>query len=190
MPGEIIRAFIAVPVPEPVRAELARAAGETMGDLNMVRPMVAGGIHATLKFLGDFDLANLNRTTDLLRLVAKKTAAFRLTVQGVGGFPDLEYPRVIYADLAGETDRIIALAAEVDKVAVALGYKPETRPYSPHLTLARVKAPKQFGLLRKRLRALEGRSYGEMPVEEIVLYRSDLRPEGARYTPLAGARLK
>ena len=186
---EIIRAFIAVPVPEGVRAELARAASEVMGDIPTVRGVLAGSIHATLKFLGDFDLANLGRISELLRLIAQKNQPFRLKVEGVGGFPNLDNPRVIFADLVGETDRIVRLAAEVDKAAAALKYPPEKRPYSPHLTLARVKAPKQLGLLRKRLHTLENRSFGELPVEEIVLYRSDLRPDGARYTPLAGARL-
>jgi RNA 2',3'-cyclic 3'-phosphodiesterase len=184
-----IRTFIAVPVPEAVRAQLASAAADVFGDIPTARPVLGGSIHATLKFLGDISPDLIAKLDQGLKLIAKKHASFRLHVRGVGGFPDMKFPRVVYAAVVGEIERMTKLAADIDALTSSIGIEPEKKPYTPHLTLARIKAQKQMGLLRKKMEVLQDRDFGALPVEEIVLYRSELLPHGARYTPLAGAKL-
>lgn len=188
--GRGVRVFIAVPIPAALRRILAETASAAFGDMPNIRAVPARSMHLTLKFLGDIETEAAHNLGQALSLLARQHQAFSLEAQGVGGFPDLKSPRVLWVGLTGEAQRLIDLARAVDRMVSELGFPEEKRPFTPHLTLARLKSAKQMGLLRKRVDALKDRSFGVMPVEEIVLYRSDLRPEGARYTPLAGARLR
>ncbi len=189
MAESLIRAFVAVPVPEEVRHRLAVVCTETLGDLTHVRPVNARNIHVTLKFLGEIERETLHAVERGLHAVAARHAAFDLRVEGVRTLPPRDDPRVIFADLAGPIDRLGLLARDVEDVAAAAGIAREERPFTAHLTLARVKAPKQLGLLRKRIETVATRTFGELPVREIVLYRSELDPAGARYTAVGGASL-
>jgi len=185
---EKIRTFIAIPLPESLRDELVRTAQDAFGNHLHVRVVPGTNIHATLKFLGEINPENVERIVQGLKEISSRQQAFQMEVVGVGAFPDPRFPRVIFAAMAGDTERIVRLASEVDRMTAKLGAPPESRPYAPHLTIARVRSQKQLGLLRKRLLTLEDKRFGTFPVEEVVLYRSDLSPTGARYTPLAGAR--
>ncbi|MCL4234582.1 MAG: RNA 2',3'-cyclic phosphodiesterase [Deltaproteobacteria bacterium] len=189
-PSERIRAFVAVPVPEDVRRSLGVVCGETLGDLTHLRPVHARNIHVTLKFLGEVDRDTLHTIERALHAVAARHAAFELRVEGVRTLPSRGDPRVVFADLVGPVDRLALLARDVEDVAAGAGIAREDRPFTAHLTLARIKAPKQLGLLRKRIESVATRSFGDLPVREIVLYRSELDPTGARYTAIGGAALR
>ncbi len=189
MAGNTIRSFIAVPIPDDLRRALGAGAEKSFGDINHVRTVRPGGMHITLKFLGDIKKERIESIGRVLSIVAGKNSSFTLKSEGIGGFPNLKNPRVLFAPLIGDAQKLIQMAADLDAALEKLGFEAEKRPFRAHLTLARVKTQKQLGLIRKRAGALEKKIFGEFKVEELILYRSDLRLEGARYTPLAGARL-
>nr|PZN39224.1 MAG: RNA 2',3'-cyclic phosphodiesterase [Bacillota bacterium] len=112
-------------------------------------------------------------------------APFTLAVAGVGAFPRPDAARVIWAGCGDGREALVALAERVERALVAAGFPPEPRPFSPHLTLGRVA---QGGLTRDlaaAVAAARDRAFGTLPVRTVVLYRSDLRPDGPIYTPLA-----
>ncbi|MCC6156647.1 MAG: RNA 2',3'-cyclic phosphodiesterase [Deltaproteobacteria bacterium] len=186
----LIRAFVAVPVPEDIRRKLGVVCTETLGDLTHLRPVNARNIHVTLKFLGEIGRDALHAVERALHAVAGRHTAFDLRVEGVRTLPTRGDPRVVFADLLGPVDRLALLARDIEDVAAQAGIAREDRPFTAHLTLARIKSPKQLGLLRKRIETVATQSFGVLPVREIVLYRSELDPAGARYTAVGGAALR
>ncbi len=144
------------------------------------------GIHLTLKFLGDTDPARIPAISEALARAAARHAPFELNVGGLGMFPNVRRPNVLWVGVHDEAHRLRHLAADVDKAAVKLGWQREKRPFNGHLTLARVK--KQAGNRERRAlgEAVQGlRGYerlGTLPVQAIHIMRSQLRPDGAVYT--------
>ena len=179
-----VRAFIAVSVDEMIVARLAalqadwRIAG---ADIGWVLPE---SLHLTLKFLGEVTDDRLADIGDQLRHLAEASAPFRLTFMGAGGFPNLQRPRVLWVGVSQGAAALQTLAGELDATMAALRFPPETRPYRAHLTLGRVKSPEQFSRLRPLVAARAEELFGTMDVSELRLLRSDLGPQGARYTAL------
>ena len=96
---------------------------------------------------------------------------------------------MIWAGVGRGTDALVLLASRVDEALATLGFEREPRPFSPHVTLGRVRTPRGDLALAEALRAGEGREFGRLVVERVALMRSDLSPRGARYTEVAAARL-
>jgi 2'-5' RNA ligase len=185
---ELLRLFIAVDPDAAVQESLQRAAAE----LHRLSPRAKWadktGFHLTLAFLGDMESALVPAIEAALAKVASATAPFTLRVRGGGFFGAPRKPRVLWVGVEGAVDALSALQGAVEKAMVPLGHQPEARAFSPHLTLARSRDPKgdtAFVECASRL----ARDFGETRVEELVLYRSELSPAGARYTALGRARL-
>lgn len=179
-----IRSFIAVAVDEGIIARLAALQGElrrTDAPVAWVRPE---GMHLTLKFLGNVPEARIPDIGDALREVAVNRKPFRISVEGTGAFPNLRRPRVVWADVREGREALISLAGAVDAALAGLGFPPEDRPFSPHLTLGRVKAPSRLEGLTAQVESHAEDCFGEMTVNELILFQSELSPKGAKYTPL------
>lgn len=184
-----IRTFIAVDIaPEIVTRLLAvqQHLRQAEAAVSWVRPE---GMHLTLKFLGNVDEARMPAIADALAAIARQHRPFSLRVAGTGAFPTLARPRVVWAGVAAGGDELRALAESIETALAALGFPRETRPFRPHLTLGRVKVPPADRRLADGVAAHRDEDFGEMPVTALTLYRSDLSPQGARYTVLCEARL-
>ncbi len=186
-----LRLFVAVDLPRRVREALGRLAEELRGrhlrdlrDLRWVRPE---GIHLTLKFLGDTPAERVPVIEESLAAAVRASAPFRLALGAPGTFGNRRGPRVLWVDVGGEVGRLRELQAAVERQLVEAGFPAEEREFSPHLTLARVRQPPAAGTAERVARALEGVSTpnAEFEVEEVVLMRSTLQPEGAVYGRLA-----
>lgn len=151
------------------------------------------GIHLTLKFLGDTDVARIDEIIDGLMQVGRRHAPFELAVGGLGMFPNANRPSVLWMGVRDEHGRLRRLAEDVDKAMARMGWKRERRPFQGHLTLARVqkratpRERRQLGALIASLRGYE--TLGILPVETFQLMRSQLHPQGAIYTTLHTIRL-
>jgi RNA 2',3'-cyclic 3'-phosphodiesterase len=186
-----LRLFVALEPPAPVRrqlkllaAELRRAAGRAARDVRWVLPEQ---IHLTLQFLGN---APEERLADVQRAVAEAAALARplsLLVRGAGGFPNARRPRVLWAGVEGEVEALGGLARDLGARLARLGFPPEERPFSPHLTLGRARdgAPGLAGALA----SLQDRELGSWRAGEVTLFRSHLSTAGARHEPLLRAPL-
>ena len=192
---EKIRTFIAIELDESVKDGLTklqeRLKGEApQGSVRWGRPE---GIHLTLKFLGDVPADQIEEIARALQKSCQGFAPFSLSCAGLGCFPNLKRPRVVWVGIQEETGTLAQLQKAIEENVAPLGYPTEKRKFSPHLTLGRVQKRASSGDLR-RLGELVGASeigiLGQMEVRSVNLIRSDLRPSGAVYTRLAEVELK
>jgi RNA 2',3'-cyclic 3'-phosphodiesterase len=188
MPG-MLRAFVAVESPTPLREALRAVQSELVGLGVRVRWTAPERIHLTLKFLGEVPVGHVASLAQALTAAARGHAPFALDAAGLGVFPGLRRPRVIWVGLADRGGLLARLQADVEKRLAALGFPAETQRFRGHLTVGRFREGSPPGPLAEALARWAGRAVGCLEVREIVLFQSLLRPEGPEYTPLARAPL-
>ena len=175
-----MRLFVAVDVPQEIRDAVEKDV------VDVLRPAVQGarwtrpeGRHLTLEFLGETPDDRVPDITRALRKAAKKSRPFETLFTEIGGFPTLRRPRVIWLGLGGGADEMRSLAANVNRELEPLGFDPESRPFTPHYTLARFARPRVIVEMPEVVVPMT-----KFGVSEVVLFRSQLHPKGARYTAL------
>jgi len=151
---------------------------------------VVGNLHLTLKFLGSVPEANIEPVAGALREASVGMSPFEARIRGLGAFPSAGRPRVLWAGVADGAAQMTELARRVDTALVALGFAREERPFSPHITLGRVRRPARDPALTDALGRGATRELGRMPVPSVSLMRSELNPQGARYTELASVMFR
>jgi len=187
-PGQI-RSFVAIELPEEAKKGLARLRKELERDEHrFVKWVDPGGIHLTLRFLGNIPSKRVTEITEAMRKAAQGISPFLLEISGLGAFPNLKQARVLWVGVGGELDKLSTLQQNIDSALAALGFAREERPFVPHLTLARI---------REGASAPERKGFGELvgsatfedkypvEVEAIKLMRSQLTPAGAVYDCLS-----
>lgn len=182
---ERVRLFVALALPSPVRAELAAWAGGLLRDDEALRPVPAEALHVTLAFLGSRDASDIEAIAAATATAVAGLAAPLLEPGELAALPRRR-PRVLALDLADRDGRTAAVQGAVGAaLADAAGYEPESRRFRPHVTVARVRKGAQ-PVARAPVRA----PLRPFTAAEVVLYRSELRPGGARYTPLSATALR
>ncbi|MBW2732400.1 MAG: RNA 2',3'-cyclic phosphodiesterase [Deltaproteobacteria bacterium] len=181
----MIRAFVALNLPVATLNRLAEAQKVLRRAAKQANVRVgwvpAANMHITLKFLGEIDAENIYAIRHRLgdRLIA--WPAIDLRVEGLGVFPDVQRPRVLWAGLAAKgAQGVCELAEAVEEVLDELGFAREARPFHPHLTLGRIKEGDHPFWTDKRIT-----DAGDGQGGEVVLYRSVLSGQGAEYKALA-----
>jgi len=189
---EKIRAFIAIELPDAVSDALSLVQGRLRVERHpYVKWVDPGAIHLTLKFLGNIDVEKVSPITEAIARAAQGVSPFHLELGGLGAFPNLRRPNVIWVAVKGDVERLASLQREIDHFLVPFGFSPESRPFTAHLTLGR---------LRERASAAERQRIGEslitakpeevpFQVGEISLMRSTLTPSGAIYSRLSSVPL-
>ena len=187
-----MRCFIAIDLSAGVRDALARllASLRDAAPRADVRWVDAAQLHLTLKFLGGVPDDRVPAISRALAEAVAGVGAVALSAGGVGAFPSLRRPRVLWAGTTGGAAELAALAATVDRVAVAHGFPPEARPFRGHLTLGRVRSDRGGAALAKALAAAGAPDLGAWTASEVVLYESRLRPTGALYVPISRHALR
>jgi len=194
MPAKPLRLFIAVELDPELRRALGQAQAEVQAALppRAVRWTRPDGIHLTLKFLGDTPEEQTPAIVAGMQMAAAGFDPCELRVAGFGVFPNPRQPRVLWVGMPDLPRALLGVQRALDLHMSRLGYARETRPFSPHLTLGRVN-DRGSAAERQALSAALGRvqvgELGRVAVGEIVLFQSDLRPDGAVYTALARAPL-
>jgi 2'-5' RNA ligase len=195
-----MRCFIAVDLPagvcaaiESVITDLSTGEGDGRregrgADRGDVRWVVARNLHVTLKFLGSIPQSEATSVGTALRCLAAGIAPFTVRVTGLGMFPGARRARVIWVGLDGPP--LEALAVNIDAALGTLGFARESRPFTPHITIGRVRSLRGWDQQLARVQVHASAEFGVSRVEEIVLYRSDLSPHGARYTAIDRLRLE
>jgi RNA 2',3'-cyclic 3'-phosphodiesterase len=183
----MIRAFIAVELPEIFQQKLAR----TIEDLKIrkavpIRWVKSNNIHLTIKFLGDSTPDQIQKVESLLQKIGQQYEPFFLEIAGLGAFPNFHRARVVWVGIKARPN-LANMAKEIDQAASQFGFPLENRPFSPHLTLGRVAeycTPDQSRKLGEILASFHPVEFGETQAESLTLFKSELQPGGSVYTPL------
>lgn len=179
-----MRLFVALELPPQVRAALGEIG-------NRLRPAAApgvrwtnpGGIHLTLKFIGEVPADKMDRIRAALAAVHAPRAVSAV-FRGLGWFPQARHPRVLWAGVEAGGE-LAELAASIERALEPLGVARESREFRPHLTLARIKEEGGLDGLRQEVERLGTPELGNACYREFDLMESTLRPQGAVYTQLA-----
>ncbi len=184
-----IRSFIAIDLSDAARRQIEESdagAEEERCPGWMVR---IEGIHLTLKFLGNVVPELIEEIKPVIARLASQTGPIHIEPAGCGAFPTIKAPRVIWVGLRGRIGPLAELAQRVEAEMASFGFEPEDRPFKPHLTLGRVRGRARLQPLQQILLAHQDFTAQPFDAVEVVLYKSELRPDGARYTPLFKAPL-
>lgn len=185
---------MAIELPDDLKKEL-RQVQRTLSDggiEDLVRWVKPEGMHLTLKFLGNVPADKIKAVEKAIAQASQGARSFKIALRGLGCFPAPSRPNVIWVGVEGDLGPLAALQRGIEDNLAALGYAPEKRDYTPHLTLGRVakqvdsRQRRRIGELMETIRV---DSLGEMQAREVSLIRSDLSPAGARYTLLAAIPL-
>ncbi|MBM3323480.1 RNA 2',3'-cyclic phosphodiesterase [candidate division WOR-3 bacterium] len=174
----LIRSFVAIEVPEPVRAEVSSLVRGLSGSpgVRWVRP---DAMHLTLAFLGEREPGFVEAVKQALAAVGPKLDRFQARLAGLGAFPTPKRARVVWVGMEAGREECCRVQQATVAALASVGFVPESRKFSPHLTLGRLKVPADVSTLV----GVAFRS-GAFLVDRVVLFQSELRPEGPRYTRL------
>ncbi len=190
---EQIRAFIAIELSEELKASLARLQDLIkLGSESYVKWVDPQGMHLTLKFLGNISVDKVSAISEAIAEVARSVAPFRLELTEFGAFPNTKAPRVAWVGLGGDLESLLRLQRGIDQALIPLGFPPEAREFSPHLTLGRVRdqaTPQERRKLGERVASLEVQGQPSLYVDRVSLMRSQLTSKGAIYSRLSAAEL-
>jgi 2'-5' RNA ligase len=180
----MIRSFIAIDLPQKTRENLAAIQDQLRQSQAGVRWVKPGSIHLTLKFLGNILPEQVDAIAAAVAQLVRDEPPITLCAAGLGAFPSPRKPRVIWVGLGGEVDRLANIQAGLEKALEPLGFAREDRGFRPHLTIGRVKDRRRLQSLIEAMSTLELPEFNSFDGNEIILYKSDLRPTGAIYTKL------
>ena len=191
---EQVRSFIAIELPDELKLGLAQLEAQLkMSKQPWVKWVDPYSIHLTLKFLGSTAIDRISEITRAMEGAIQGISPFYLEVKDLGVFPNLRRVQVAWVGISGEVDKLSRLQQHLESNLARLGFAPETRPFTPHLTLAR---------LRNRASLDERQSFGQLiattkfkatytiKVDAISLIRSQLTREGAIYSRISSVKLK
>lgn len=185
----MIRSFLAIELPNPILKKIEEVQGDlrsTRADVRWVNPEK---IHLTLKFFGNIEESRIDLILKSIEEPVRNTLPFSLRVLGVGAFPNLKNPRVVWMGLVDGKDVLTSFQKQIENQLGKIGFQSEDRPFHPHLTLGRMKSSRGKEDLVGRMEKHKEEEFGDLPVERVVLFKSDLRPTGPIYTPLRELRL-
>jgi 2'-5' RNA ligase len=185
----LLRSFLAIELPEAILkriGEVQRVLKSSRADVRWVSPQ---NIHLTLKFFGSVEESKINSIAQSIEEPTRTTSPLWVTVRGIGAFPGLKSPRVIWVGLHDEKKILISFQSQLDGELQKIGFQSENRPFHPHLTLGRMRSNRGRDELVKEMEKYREEEFGSFQAERVVLFKSDLRPEGAIYTRLKETRL-
>jgi 2'-5' RNA ligase len=183
-----MRSFIAIEVPDEVKTAVAALQDELKLAAADVAWINTENIHLTLKFLGEIEKKIADEIGNICAQIVGEFQPFSLGIKGTGVFPNARHPRVLWIGLDGEVETLERLQERLDERLTSIGFDPEEKDFSPHLTVGRVRSGKNARELLAK-----ANDYPLPPmsfvVEEILLMKSDLHPAGAQYSELARAKM-
>ena len=191
---EQVRCFIAIGLPDEVKAGLEHLLAQLKsGRQTSIKWVDPYSIHLTLKFLGGVDVDRIAPITAAIEEATQGIAPFSLKVEGLGAFPNLRRVQVVWVGVSGEVDKLVHLQQRLESNLAGLGFAPEKRRFSPHLTLARVRdrvALDEREGLGELIAGTKFKPVHSFPVAAVSLMKSQLTSEGAIYSRISAAELK
>jgi len=178
------RTFIAVEAVDEVYSRAQDAIDELRAVASHVKWVAADNLHWTLQFLGDLNDEEIAEVCLRVSRICAEVEPFTVEALGVGAFPSIERPRVLWIGARDGNDAFRQLQSAIDDSLAKLGFRSEQRQFVPHLTLGRV-CPGNNAALTQKLAELTEFSAGWMSVDEVIVFASELNRQGPKYMPLA-----
>lgn len=181
-----LRTFLAIDLPSSLHSAIGQKEENLKRVLTGINWVKSGNLHITLKFFGDTPESKINEIQQVVEQAVNGISPFEITLRGFGVFPDKRVPRTVWTGIEGEIQVLEDLAAQIELAVVPLGFPQEGRPFRPHLTLARIKKDHHaVGLaIEKTGMLFDPFIFGRLLVEQVTLFKSELRPTGSVYTKL------
>ena len=190
---EDIRAFLAIEVSDDVKSALTELTNHLdRARIDGLKPVRPENMHLTLKFFGDVSSTRVDSIVGTITRAAKAMHPFTLRLGNVGAYPNSRNPRVLWVGLDGDVVSLQEAHSRIENALVGINIKPDSRKFSPHLTVARLRnrsSPSERRRAAEVLLTAEYQTRHPIPVERFSLIRSILRPEGPQYTTLADITL-
>jgi 2'-5' RNA ligase len=184
-----IRTFIAFELPPAVISLLQEVQQELKRLKLRARWVRPENIHLTIKFLGDISPGDIDKIGAAMADAVVEFAPLSLAVKGIGVFPGIRRPRVIWVGLGGDIHSLLAIQSRLEEKLTAVGFPREKRSFKAHLTLGRIKQAANPAIIRQVINEYANLSSDDLIFKQIILYKSDLKPSGAVYSQLKQARL-
>jgi 2'-5' RNA ligase len=198
----VMRTFIAIELPVEVQGQIRLVQEQLQAHLRRLQIAdcftwtLPEKTHITLRFLGETDARQSASLAQGLAEIVYTHDSFTLCLSSVGCFPNYRAPNIIWLGIQGELDQLAKVQAPIEQLARQTGFAPETRPFSPHLTIARARRNADRSQLAQAGRDLKLLSQGDLTelspfaVNQLVHMQSELLPGGARYTPIESFTLR
>ncbi len=179
-----MRCFIAIELPEAVKSTLSGIEEDLKKSKADVRWVKPDNIHLTLKFFGNIEEKKTEKIIEIMENICNQYAPFTIEIKGMGTFPNIKSPRVLWVGIEGN-DTLKTLQEEIENKMESIGFEREDRAFTAHLTLGRFRTSIEKEGLLKAVKLHEKDTFvGSINVQSLSLIRSDLHPEGARYTKI------
>ena len=179
-----IRTFIALELPQELKKALADLQAELRSRTDCVRWVKPEQIHLTLKFLGPTEEGLVEPVARILSNLAQGVTPFRTQIAGLGAFPNSRNPKIIWVGMPGDQGNLLQFQEQLEDALAHVGFAKEKRPFSPHLTLGRVKEGKGKRELEQLIETYQSKDLGSFAADTIVFFRSDLHPTGPVHSVL------
>jgi 2'-5' RNA ligase len=179
-----IRTFIALELPPTVLSLLCTVQQELEQLKIRARWVRPENIHLTLKFIGDIEPGDVDAICAAMTAAANEFSPITLTVRGIGVFPTIKRPRVIWVGLDGDIRSLLALQSRLEDKLAEAGVAKDKRSFKAHLTLGRIKQPPGPAVIRQMMTEYATLSSDEFTCDQVILFKSDLKPSGAVYSQL------
>jgi len=187
-----MRAFIAIELPEKIKNSLAVLQEKLKSSQADVKWVEKNNIHLTLKFLGEVDENKISEVTTSLNKIALHTPSYQAIISSLGGFPKIDYPRVIWAGIGNGDQETKNIAKLIEENLEKIGFAKEERAFASHITLGRTRSgknQKKLGELLKKMQ-VESSIAENFKVDKITLFKSQLSPKGPTYQAIKELSLK
>jgi len=186
-----MRTFIAIELSQQIRDTLAQIQSHLKYAGVDVKWVEKDNIHLTLKFLGEVSEEKIKKIKSILDNIGKTVKSFEISLKDIGAFPKIDYPRVIWVGLDKGAKESGELAEKINDSLSKIGFQKETRDFAAHLTIGRVRSPKNKEALREKIVSISPRStvHGPQLISFVALFQSTLTPKGPIYTKLHEAKL-
>jgi 2'-5' RNA ligase len=185
-----IRTFIALELPPAVISLLAKVQEDLKSTRLRAKWVRPENIHLTLKFLGNIDPGDIDKIGGAMLEAVDDFAGIDLVARGVGVFPGIKRPRVIWVGLGGQIQSLFTMQRMLEDKLADLGFNKEKKPFKGHLTLGRFRQTVKSNMIRQIMREYANRYSEEFTARRILLFKSDLKPTGAVYSQLQQAVLE
>lgn len=179
-----MRCFIAIDMPEDIKNSIANVVEQADHKSKSIRWVPSENIHLTLKFLGEVKESLIAEIEKRIAAVCMRHSIFNIGIRSVGAFPNLKYPNILWVGIDASKE-LRDLFDAIEESLSELGFEKESRQFSPHITIARIKDKKEIDLTMKTLSSFKDTFFGIVNVKEILLMKSILKPTGAQYSKIS-----